>query len=740
MTKPSTPHSSPSTTTAASRPQKSMTLGVKVGLAFAAIGIVSILTTAICSHFLYTSVLQKASLARIDSVRVMVQNQIEGTFAKWRDDTVSLLPHAAAALQEASAPAAVASFFEQSGTASDARLRFLAETATSLGFESTLLFAPDGRLLKNVTDPSSTPPTAMLEVVKNCLQRQSPVTAIFFAGAPSPDTLRVVNAAPIITSQNRLSAVVVTTKNPTVLFQLLTFNGRPADAGLGQTGQAYLVDRDLKAMSPVRGVAGSASVQSDGIREALAGSVGASAYVNYAKQPVFGSRSRLKTDGLPWAVLVEQGRDEALAPARTVSLYVAGLGLGLIVVVSLIGAAFAKLFSKPIQSLEETMRRIRSGDESARAEVTSNDEIGQLAQSFNEMVAERNAAKDRISTENRRLQNNIQDLLLVVADASEGKLSVRAKKTEGVLGNVADALNQMLYNVGILIGEAKRVSAEVEAAAAGITMAAHKLTEGATDQTTQVNKTIGDVQNLTGEAQNVSENSREAAASATRTRTAAETGAAAIRDAVEFMERLRQSVQETAQKIDTLGRRSREISGIVASIGEISAETDVLAMNASIEAARAGEHGKGFTVVADQVRALADRTRLSTIEIEKLVRSIQDETEEAVRTMDHQTREVENGAKQVASAGQALGNIVDVSIDSSTLAEQISDSAAEQEKRAEAVLSSVLLINRIAEETRNKTVEFQQTSDQLARLARELNSQLANFDISREAGTPGTTV
>ncbi|MEM6602385.1 MAG: methyl-accepting chemotaxis protein, partial [Verrucomicrobiota bacterium] len=121
-----------------------------------------------------------------------------------------------------------------------------------------------------------------------------------------------------------------------------------------------------------------------------------------------------------------------------------------------------------------------------------------------------------------------------------------------------------------------------------------------------------------------------------------------------------------------------------------------------------------------------------TVEIEALVRDIQTETQDAVKTMESQTREVENGTKQVSSAGDALGNIVDVSVDSSTLAEQISSSAAEQERRAEAVLASVRSINKIAEETREKTVDFQKTSDQLAQLANELNGQLANFEIDRD--------
>ncbi len=711
--------------------KRGINITAKIAAAFIFIGICSILITAFSSYIFYTKVLEKSALGRIDSVRVMLQSQVDDLLGKWNTASFSLAQPAFSALQEVASPANVDPFLEQRSAASQENLNYLKSSTQRQGFSNAYLFSSAGSLVKNVFKDGVNPPSSINEIVTKTLKNKQASLHFIYNGEQDPENLIFVYVVPLVVN-DRVSGIFVTERDPFSIFRILNFGGRPADAGLGQTGQAYLVDRNFTPKSPVREITGNLPIKSEGVRSALSGAIGSNSYENYRGTPVFGSYGKLKTEGLDWVVLVEQSSKEALSPARSVTLYVAAIGLGLILLVAVSGFAFAKSFSKPILALEATMRKISSGDDSARAAVLSNDEIGKLATSFNEMVEERNADKDRVSTENRRLQNNIQDLLLVVADASEGTLSVRAKKTEGVLGNIADALNQMLQNVGNLIGEAKRVSAEVAQASTGITSAAQDLTEGATLQTSQVNTTIQDVQNLAVESQNVSENSKDAAASATRTREAAETGAKSIRDAIDFMQRLSESVQATAKKIDSLGERSKEISSIVQSISEISAETDVLAMNASIEAARAGEHGKGFTIVADQVRALADRTQLATVEIEVLVSGIQMETQDAVKTMENQTREVENGAKQVSSAGEALGNIVDVSVDSSTLAEQISSSATEQQRRAEAVLASVRSINKIAEETREKTVEFQQTSDQLAQLANQLNTQLANFEIDRE--------
>ncbi|MEM6883812.1 MAG: methyl-accepting chemotaxis protein [Verrucomicrobiota bacterium] len=715
--------------------KRAINITAKIGTAFIFIGILSILITAFSSYFLYSKVLEKSALGRIDSIRVMLQRQVDDQLDKWSTASLSLAAPADAAIREASLPQAATSFFEQNDAgSSDKNQKHLAESVQRQGFSDAYLYNSRGLLVKNVLAEGINPPNAVNEIVLGIAAREPPSPAVKFRynGDEDPQNLVFVYVVPIPIGENYITGFLVVEREPLSVFRMLNFGGRPSDAGLGRTGQAYLLDENLTPKSPVRKLSGNTPVRSEGVSNALTGAVGSSAYNDYQNTSVFGSYGKLKTEGLDWAIIVEQSSAEALSPARSVTLYIAMIGIGLVILVGVVGVAFAKSFSKPILALEATMQKIRSGDDSARAEVLSNDEIGKLAASFNEMVDERNSEKNQVSSDSRRLQNNIQDLLLVVADASEGTLSVRAKKTEGVLGNIADALNQMLQNVGNLIGEAKRVSGEVTQASTGITSDAQGLTEGATLQTSQVNTTIQDVQNLAEESQNVSENSKEAAASATRTREAAETGANSIRDAINFMQRLNESVQETAKKIDSLGERSKEISGIVQSISEISAETDVLAMNASIEAARAGEHGKGFTIVADQVRALADRTQLATVEIEVLVRDIQTETQDAVKTMESQTREVENGTKQVSSAGDALGNIVDVSVDSSTLAEQISSSAAEQERRAEAVLASVRSINKIAEETRDKTVDFQKTSDQLAQLANELNSQLANFEIDRE--------
>lgn len=712
-----------------------LSVSLKITLVLIGASLATVLIAIVCTYFFFNNVQKTTVYENLTSLRSVLENSLTAHTAFLKTDALSL------ALSPVTAQ--IISIKALDTTDANAEASFeachlsLTQHAKLKRYRSIYFCAPSGTVIYNSLDPKTPIPESsqLKQLCDEILKSKQP------ALITSPRTITRAEdtldepiflvGVPIL-SGDRIAAILITENLLTPLKDILSFNNPPALNGLGSTGEAYLVDSNYTNMTPLKD-SGVKKVETSAVRNALAGNSSAAEYENYAGISVLGSSSRLKIDGLPWVLVVEQSTSEALQPTRQATYLIAVIGLASIILIGIIGYLFAKLLAQPIINLKETILKVTSGDESARANVQADDEIGQLAQAVNEMIVERNAVKDRITTENKRVQANIQDFLLVVADASEGKLSVRAKRTEGLLGNVADALNRMLENVSALMGEAKSASAQVQESSGEIAASAQNLADGASSQTQQISQTILDVQNLAAEAQGVSENSLEAANAASQTRLAAEAGAKAVRDVVAYMERLQDSVQNNAQKITHLGERSQEISGIVRSISDISAETDVLAMNASIEAARAGEQGKGFTVVADQVRALADRTRQATIEIEKLVMGILSETAEAVKQMERANIEVENGTRQVSSAGESLGKIVEASVDSSTLANQISQSATQQEQRAQAMLQAIVAINQIAEDTRTRTLDFRETSDLLASLATDLNKQLANFDIGENA-------
>ena len=289
----------------------------------------------------------------------------------------------------------------------------------------------------------------------------------------------------------------------------------------------------------------------------------------------------------------------------------------------------------------------------------SKDEIGQLSGAFNGMVIEVSSVRDRLAQENERLQGTIRDLLVVVSEASDGNLSVRAEVSEGALGNVADALNLMLENVGRLDRETPKAPAAgflnppaslrrsrptcIRAASARRSRSARRRTV------------------LTISTVNPKRCSMPAARRTMRPRKPVQLPSAAPKRCARCWRAWKafgKACRPNAKKIKRLGDRSMEIAEMVKVIGGISAQTDMLAFNASIEASRAGEAGRGFSVVAEQVRSLAERTKSLTEQIDKQVRDTQAETAEAVAQMETQTQIVENGARSAETAGDTLTGIV----------------------------------------------------------------------------------
>jgi len=196
------------------------------------------------------------------------------------------------------------------------------------------------------------------------------------------------------------------------------------------------------------------------------------------------------------------------------------------------------------------------------------------------------------------------------------------------------------------------------------------------------------------------------------------------------MASLRASVQAGAKKMKSLGDRSMEITGIVATINRISEQTNMLALNAAIEAARAGEHGRGFSIVAESVRRLAERTATATREIDKLVKSIHTETMETAKAIEDQTHIVEQESALVGKAGESLAKISEVSTESAGLVAEISDVAQKQVGGATAVVTTMGQISSIARKTQTDAQGAAVTVEQLSTLSRQLNASISRFRLA----------
>jgi twitching motility protein PilJ len=207
-----------------------------------------------------------------------------------------------------------------------------------------------------------------------------------------------------------------------------------------------------------------------------------------------------------------------------------------------------------------------------------------------------------------------------------------------------------------------------------------------------------------------------------------------VRDTLEGMQRIRSSVQATAKRIKALGDRSLEISEIVNVINDITEQTNLLALNAAIEAARAGEAGRGFAVVADEVRKLAEHSRAATKDIAALIKAIQAETNDAVIVMEEGTKEVEIGAKLADQAGRALDAISTVVRQSAELVQEISLASKQQVRGTEGVANAMQIISNITRQTSQGARQTSRTVEQLVHMSEQLNEALSQFRVS--GGTP----
>jgi len=389
---------------------------------------------------------------------------------------------------------------------------------------------------------------------------------------------------------------------------------------------------------------------------------------------------------------------------------------------------------EPVKELADFSERAGAGDKTARLEVGSNDDFSYIADNLNRAAARMGGSGKPEGLEG--LQKNISDLLQVISQAGRGDLTVRARTSNDSLGNVVESVNTMLDNYTAVIERARKSALDVMASVNSILLAAEEMTSGASQQDHEITNTSSAVEELTVSMKQVSNNAEASAEAARRALDAAEQGNRAVRDTLEGMQRIRASVQASAKKIKSLGDRSLEISEIINVINDITEQTNLLALNAAIEAARAGEAGRGFAVVADEVRKLAEHSRSATKDIAALIKAIQAETNEAVVVMEEGTREVEGGASLADQAGKALEAISSVVRQSAELVQEISLASKQQVRGTEGVAHAMQIISSITRQTSQGSRQTVSTVGHLVKLSEHLNDALSQFRCNSRPEAP----
>ena len=414
-----------------------------------------------------------------------------------------------------------------------------------------------------------------------------------------------------------------------------------------------------------------------------------------------------------------------------------------------------------LRKLTAAARGLAKGDTQQDLDLVGHDEIGQMADAFRDVMAYQRALAEvadamadgdlghdvKPSSEHdilgiafARMHTSLRELVAQVQQTASGlaetsaHLGAAAKQT----GMAVNEVTQAVQGLAIGAQDTSHSAQSTNAAVGLLSQAIDSIARGASDQASQVHSASATAMRMADGVEQVAANANSVAAASQQTKASAQHGAEAVRETVAGMAEINAVVTEAADKVQQLGKLGDRIGAVVETIDDIAEQTNLLALNAAIEAARAGEHGKGFAVVADEVRKLAERSGRETKQIAELISQVQDATQQAVNAMKTGATKVDHGSAKADTAGRALGEIM-TAVDSTVRqVTEIAVSAQQMAAASRSVVEAMESISAVVEENTASTEEMAAQAGQVTSAIQNIATVSGSQSASTEQVSAST--
>lgn len=537
-------------------------------------------------------------------------------------------------------------------------------------------------------------------------------------------------------------------------------------SGLGDTGEAQLVDRQGRHLVSSRrmadpaayiaqlGRAGFPAEVLDRLRlrgssigivadrtpemaAALGGQTASGLTTDYLGNPVLYAAAPLDVLNQRYALMVKIDQSEAFAPIRSLTRNLslsAVIGLGLVgLIAGFVALRLAASINQPLAHFGRVVQKVTTGDRDSRVKLPADDEIGVLANAFDQMLDERNAVQDRIERENEDLNNSIIEIMTSVADLANRDLTVKVPVAENVTGAVSDAINLMSRSTAQALSRVQAISDAVSKSSRAVNERAELVSTVANTASEQATSAATEIQQTAVALRSMGQIATDANQQAERALKSTADALELVRSTVNGISASRDQIRETEKRIKRLAERSQEVTAIVNIIGQIAERTSVLALNASMQAVAAGDAGRGFAVVADEVKRLAENARDATQQIGGLVNAIQADTRETLQAMNSTITQVVDISRLADRAGGQMDDTRGATEQLVGAVRNIADAAQTQNSASQTLLTRAYELLQASQQTLDEIGAQKQETENLTRSATDLVGTVGQFRLPTQA-------